>query len=104
MAHCGDVAPRTPPHRSGGLRPLTGIAGVDRVGDDDADTCAGRTKGGSGLLIARGGPTVTTNPVAVFAFTVIACEPSGVTQRSPTLNIEPSLLARLAGGTSASML
>ena len=74
------------------------------AGADDADVPLGFRRGGLGLLITRGGPTVSRNPVAVYAVMVTTCVPSGVSQRSPTLNIEPSLLEVSAAGTSASTL
>ena len=50
------------------------------------------------------GPTRTTKPFAVADTTSTQCRSSGVFQRPPTFNIEPSLLETLAAGTSRSML
>ena len=66
---------------------------------------AGRSRTGAGELIERGrGPTRTTKPFAVADTTSTQCRSSGVFQRPPTFNIEPSLLETLAAGTSRSML
>src|SRR5690606_1694722 len=54
--------------------------------------------------VTRPSPTTTTNPFVVFDSTYTENSPSGDTQASPTLNIEPSLFERSAGGQSASWL
>ncbi len=58
----------------------------------------------TGNVSGRGPQTETTKPSAVSDHTRTRNAPPGALQVSPGLNIEPSLLETVAGGTSLSTL
>ena len=98
---CGRTARRLQPEESPqpAVRALPGSGrtrwrlGPCRLGDR-RQACS---RGSNGPPVRRGLPILTMNPLAVADSTLTFCDPSGETQVSPTLNIEPSLLDGVGG-------